>query len=130
MARRTTYRHEGASSDIPLSAAVRGDGVVYASGQVPVDPQTRQVVAGGIEAQTRQTLENLKATLALAGAGLADVVKVNIFLTDMSNFAAMNGVYREYFASEPPARTTVGTTGLANPAMLIEIEAIALAPDS
>jgi reactive intermediate/imine deaminase len=115
---------------VPLSAAVRGDGVVYASGQVPVDPRTRQVVDGGIEAQTRQTLENLKATLALAGASLGDVVKVNIFLTDMSHFAAMNGVYREYFASEPPARTTVGTTGLANPAMLIEIEAIALAPES
>jgi 2-iminobutanoate/2-iminopropanoate deaminase len=130
MARRTTYRHQGASSDIPLSAAVRGDGVIYASGQVPVDPQTRQVVDGGIEAQTRQTLENLKSTLALTGASLADVVKVNIFLTDMSHFSAMNGVYREYFASEPPARTTVGTTGLANPAMLIEIEAIALAPGS
>jgi 2-iminobutanoate/2-iminopropanoate deaminase len=113
VARTTTYRHEGAGSDIPLSAAVRGDGVVYASGQVPVDPQTRQVVDGGIEAQTRQTLENLKATLALTGSSLADVVKVDIFLTDMSHFSAMNGVYREYFASEPPARTTVGTSGLA-----------------
>lgn len=128
--RRTTFQHEGASSDVPLSAAVRGDGVIWASGQVPVDPETRQVVAGGIEAQTRQTLENLKRTLALAGAGLGDVVKVNIFLTDMTSFAAMNGVYREYFPSEPPARTTVGTTGLANPAMQVEIEAIALAPES
>ncbi len=128
--RRTTYQHEGARSDAPLSAAVRGDGVLYASGQVPVDPLTRQVVEGGIEAQTRQTLENLKSTLALAGASLADVVKVNIFLTDMTTFTAMNGVYREYFANEPPARTTVGTTGLANPAMQIEIEAIALAPES
>ena len=128
--RRTTYRHEGSSSDVPLSPAVRGDGVIWASGQVPIDLATRQVVEGGIEAQTRQTLENLQATLALAGATLADVVKVNIFLTDMSHFTAMNGVYREFFPSEPPARTTVGTTALANPAMMIEIEAIALAPES
>lgn len=128
--RRTSFQHEGARGDVPLSAAVRGDGVLYASGQIPVDPQTRQVVAGGIEDQTRQTLENLTATLALAGASLADVVKVTIFLTDMTTFAAMNGVYREYFPSEPPARTTVGTTGLANPAMQIEIEAIAMAPES
>ena len=104
--------------------------MLYASGQVPVNPQTRQVVEGGIKAQTRQTLENLKSTLALAGASLTDVVKVNIFLTDMTTFTAMNGVYREYFANEPPAPTTVGTTGLANPAMQIEIEAIALAPES
>jgi 2-iminobutanoate/2-iminopropanoate deaminase len=128
--RRTTYQHQGAHTNVQLSAAVRGNGVLYASGQVPVDPQTRQVVDGGIEAQTRQTLENLKSTLALAGASLADVVKVNIFLTDMTAFTAMNAVYREYFANEPPARTTVGTTGPANPAMQIEIEAIALAPES
>ena len=130
MARRTTYRHEGASSDIPLSPAVRADSMIYASGQVGIDPQTRQVVDGGIEAQTRQTLENLKAALALAGASMADVVKVNIFLTDIGDFAAMNGVYREYFDSEPPARTTVGTSGLALPGLMIEIEAIALAPES
>ncbi len=128
--RRTTFQHEGTSSDVPLSAAVRGHGLIWASGQVPVDPTTRQVVAGGIEEQTRQTLENLKRTLALAGADLGDVLKVNIFLTDMTSFAAMNGVYREYFPGEPPARTTVGTTGLANPAMLVEIEAVALAPES
>lgn len=128
--RRTTYRHEGAASDVPLSAAVRGDGVIYASGQVPVDLATRRVVEGGIGAQTRQTLENLRATLALAGATLGDVVKVNVFLTDMSQFAAMNEVYREFFVSEPPARTTVGVSALAHPAMTIEIEAIALAPES
>jgi 2-iminobutanoate/2-iminopropanoate deaminase len=104
--------------------------VLYASGQVSVDPQTRQVVEDGIEAQTRQTLENLKSTLALAGASLADVVKVNIFLADMTTFTAMNGVYHEDFANEPPARTTVGTTGLVNSAMQIEIEAIAMASES
>ena len=60
---------------------------------------------------------------------MADIVKVNIFMTDMGAFTAMNGVHREYFPSEPAARTTVGTTGLANPAMIIEIEAVALAPD-
>jgi reactive intermediate/imine deaminase len=109
---------------------VRGDGIIWTSGQVPVDLRTGQVVEGGIEAQTRQTLENVRAALALAGASLADVVKVNIFLTDMGDFAAMNGVYREFFPSEPPARTTVGTTALANPAMRIEIEAVALAPEA
>ena len=128
--RRTAFRHEGSRPDEPLSAVVRGDGVLYVAGQVPVDPATRQVIEGGIGAQTRRTLDNLKASLALAGATLTDVVKVNVYLTDMTEFAAMNTVYREFFPIEPPARTTVGTTGLANPAMRIEIEAIALAPNA
>jgi len=109
---------------------VREDGVLYASGQVPVDPQIRQVVDGGIEVETWQTREYLKSTLTLACASLADVVKVNTFFTDMTSFSAINGVSREYFPSEPLARTTVGTTGLANPAMQIEIEVIAPAPES
>ena len=128
--RRTAYRHANARPDVPISSVVRGDGVLYVSGHVPTDPATGAVVAGTIEAQTRATLENIKASLALAGAALADVVKVNVFLTDMSEFTAMNSVYREYFPSEPPARTTVGTSGLAHPDMRIEIEAIALAPES
>lgn len=115
--RRQTFKPEGARADLPYSPAVRGDGTVYISGHVPVDPQTRQ------------TLENLKATAALAGVSFADVVKVNIFLTDMSEFAEMNKVYREYFPTDPPARTTVGTPALSHPDMKVEIELIALAPE-
>lgn len=127
--RRQTFKPEGARADLPYSPAVRGEGTVYISGHVPVDPQTRQVVGGGIGPQTRQTLENLKATAALAGVSFADVVKVNIFLTDMSDFAEMNKVYREYFPTDPPARTTVGTPALSHPDMKVEIEMIALAPE-
>jgi 2-iminobutanoate/2-iminopropanoate deaminase len=93
--RRATFQHEGARRDAPLSAVVREDGVLYASGQVPVDPQIRQVVDGGIEVETWQTREYLKSTLTLACASLADVVKVNTFFTDMTSFSAINGVSRE-----------------------------------
>lgn len=127
--RRQTYRPEGSPGDAPYSPAVRGDKLIFVSGHVPVDQETRKVVEGGIGPQTRQTLENLKATVALTGATFADVVKVNIFLTDMSEWAEMNKVYREYFPSEPPARTTVGTTALANSAMRVEIELVVLAPE-
>lgn len=128
--RRQTFRHEGSRPDLPYSSIVRANGLLFVSGHVPVDPGTKQVAVGGIGAQTRLTLENVKASLALAGATLEDVVKVNVFLTDMGDFAEMNTVYREYFPSEPPARTTVGTTALANPDMRVEIELIALAPET
>lgn len=117
-----------ARPDLPYSHVTRVGDTLYVSGQVGVDPATKQVVEGGIAAQTRQTLENLKRALALAGAGLEHVAKVNVFLTDMSEFAAFNAVYREYFPTTPPSRTTVGTSGLSSPAMVVEIEAIAVAP--
>ena len=124
---RTTFQHAGGCGDLPLWAAVPEDGMFCASRLGPVDPQTRQVVEGRIEARIWQTQENLKSTLVLAGTGLVDVVKINNFLTRMTTFTAMNRIDRECFASEPPARTTVDTIGLANAAMQIEIEAISLA---
>ena len=128
MTRRETFQHAGGRADLPYSPVVRADNVLYVSGHVPVDPATKQVVEGGIAEQTRVTMENLRSSLALAGATFDDVVKANVFLTDMADFAVMNRVYRAFFADAPPARTTVGTTALANPAMRIEIELIALAP--
>jgi len=122
-----SYQPAGARPDLPFSAVTRLGNVLYVSGQVGVDPATKQVVDGGIGPQTRQTLENLKRALALAGATLDDVVKCNVFLTDISEFSAFNAVYREFFPTNPPSRTTVGTSGLSSPAMVVEIEAIAAA---
>ena len=117
-----------ARPDLPYAHVTRIGSVLYISGQVGIDPATKQVVDGGVGPQTRQTLENLKRALTLAGATLDHVAKVNVFLTDMSDFAAFNAVYREYFPKSPPSRTTVGTSGLSSPAMVVEIEAVAVAP--
>lgn len=125
--KKQSFRPENARSDLPYSPLIRAGDLYFVSGQVPIDPETKTVVGEDIRSQTRQTLENIKATLALAGITLEHVVKVNIFLTDMTNFKEMNEVYREYFPNEPPARTTVGTSALSHPDMKIEIEAIALA---
>lgn len=125
MPAKQSYQPANARPDLPFSAVTRLGDVLYVSGQVGVDPASKQVVDGGIGPQTRQTLENLQRALALAGATLDDVVKCNVFLTDMSEFSAFNAVYREFFPTSPPSRTTVGTSGLSSPAMVVEIEAIA-----
>jgi 2-iminobutanoate/2-iminopropanoate deaminase len=124
---RQVYQPENATSNLPYSPVVRLNDTLYVSGHVPVDPQTRQVVGHDIAAQTRQTMQNLKTSLALAGASFADVGKATVFLTDMADFAEMNEVYREFFPDSPPARTTIGVAALANPAMRVEIEMIARA---
>ena len=111
----------------PYSQAVRTDGWVYTAGQIPLDPATMQLVAGGITDQTRQVLANLIAVLAAAGCSTADVVKTTVFLTDMGEFAAMNAVYAEVFAKEPPARSTVQVAALPLGAR-VEIEAVAREP--
>jgi 2-iminobutanoate/2-iminopropanoate deaminase len=111
------------------SPAIVAGNLVFTAGNVGWVPETREVPAG-IQAQTAQALENLKAVLEAAGTSLTHVVKVNIFLTNMDDFAAMNQVYRGYFPNNPPARTTVGVAALALPNLLIEIEMIALLPDT
>lgn len=111
----------------PYSAGIRAGDFVFVSGQVPMDPQTKKIPEG-IEAQTRQALENLSAILQAAGATLADVVKVAVLLTDVGNFRAMNEVYRGYFPEPLPARVTYGAT-LARPEMLVEIDAVAYTGD-
>ncbi|HET7088623.1 MAG TPA: RidA family protein [Anaerolineae bacterium] len=108
----------------PYSQAIRSGGFVYTAGQVGFDPVSGQIVEGGIEAQTRQALHNIKAILKAAGTSLDRVVKTTVFLADLSQFSAMNAVYAEFFPSNPPARSTFQVAALPRNA-LIEIEAIA-----
>jgi len=105
------------------SQAVLMNGLVYVSGQLGVDPATRELVEGGIQPQTRQALENISAILSAAGTSLERVGKVNIFITDFSLLGAMNEVYAQYFPQRP-AKTTVEITRL-DKGGLIEIEVVA-----
>nr|WP_325183173.1 RidA family protein [uncultured Oscillibacter sp.] len=109
----------------PYSQGVTGGPVTITSGQLPIDPATGAFPEGGIAAQTRQSLENVKAVLAAAGLELADVIKTTVFLNDMNDFAAMNQVYAEFFPENPPARSAVEVARLPKDA-LVEIEAIAV----
>jgi len=113
----------------PYSIGIRASGLVFASGSAGIDPSTGELVPGGIEAETRQTLENLKSILEAGGASLKSVVKTTVFLRDMAEFPKMNAVYREYFPVDSPARTTVQAAALPKSAA-VEIDAIALAEDS
>ena len=106
----------------PFSAAVRTGNLLFVSGQVGMRGGK---VGEGIEEQTRLTLENLRDVLVQAGCSLADVVKVTVFITDMSLWPRMNEVYREYFPSDPPARSALGANGLALPELLVEMECVA-----
>lgn len=108
----------------PYSQAICTETMVFASGQLPVDPTTGHIVQG-IEAQTRASLANLSAILEEAGASLATVTKVTVFLKNISDFAAMNQVYAEHFTEQPPARSTIEVARLPKDA-LVEIEAIAI----
>jgi len=111
----------------PYSQAVvaKTEKLVYTAGQIPIDPNTGEIVGGDIEEQTRQVLENLKAVLEAAKSGLKSVVKTTVFLQDMEHFAAMNGVYAEFFPTNPPARSAVQVARLPKD-VLIEIEAVAV----
>ncbi|MFJ7355828.1 RidA family protein [Phyllobacterium sp. NPDC097923] len=119
-----TKQHFG-SSHVPLSPAVRAGDFIYISGQVPVGADGT-VITGGIEAQTKQVMENIKAALALAGADLSDVVKTFVILEDAREFAAFNKTYATYFPQNPPARTTIESRLMID--IKIEIEAIAYKP--
>ena len=109
----------------PYSQAICANGLVFASGQIPIDPSTGQFVSGGIAEQTDQVLRNLAAVLETAGSGLDRVVKTTVFLADMEEFGAMNEVYGKFFVNDPPARATVQAARLPRDAR-VEIEAIAL----
>ena len=114
----------GASAIGPYSHAVATTDLVFFSGQTPIDPATGQLVTGGIAAQTRQAFLNLFAVLEAAGLSSDQVQKVNVYLSDMQNFAAMNEVYSQFFNEPYPARTTIGVAALPLGA-LVEIEMIA-----
>jgi len=109
----------------PYAKAVKANGFLFVSGNVGVNPETGKVPEGGIKEQTRQVLENLKATVESLGSSFEDVVKVNVYLVNVRDFPGMNEVYKEYFGPEPPTRTTVGVHELARREFLIEIELMA-----
>jgi 2-iminobutanoate/2-iminopropanoate deaminase len=110
----------------PYCQAITHGGMVFCSGQIPLDPQSMQVVAGEIEAQTEQVLRNLAAVLKAAGSDLSKVVKTTVFLQNLEHFTKMNAVYERAFASHTPARSTVQVARLPLD-VLVEIECIALA---
>lgn len=109
----------------PYSQAICTDTLIFVSGQIPLDPATGQLIEGDIQVQTHQVMQNLQAVLAAAGSSLAHVVKTTIFLTDIEEFALVNQLYGEFFASDPPARSTVQVAALPKGAR-IEIDAVAL----
>ena len=116
---------EGAPEAIgPYSQAVRAGAFLYCSGQIPLEPESGEMVSGDISAQTRRVLENLRAVVEAGGACLADVVKVTVYLTNLSDFASMNAVYEEYFGGSKPARATVEVSALPRGA-LIEADCVA-----
>lgn len=108
----------------PYSQAVRWNGMVFCSGQIPLDPATGEKVEGGITKQTARVIENLKAVLEASGASLGSVLKTTVFMKDLSEFAAMNEVYAHYFGENPPARATVEASRLPRD-VRVEIECVA-----
>lgn len=108
----------------PYSQAIIHNGFIFTAGQIGLVPGTDALVEGGIEAQTRQVLDNLRAIIEAAGSNMSKVIKTTVYLQDMGDFAAMNEVYASYFLHTPPARTTIEVAKLPR-AALVEIEAIA-----
>ncbi|HHW48312.1 MAG TPA: RidA family protein [Clostridiaceae bacterium] len=109
----------------PYSQGIDTGTLVFTSGQIPVNPATGEVVSGGIEEQAVQALENLKNVLEAAGSSISNVIKTTVFLKDMSDFSAMNEVYKKYFTEPYPARSCVEAARLPKN-VLVEIEAVAL----
>ncbi|MES2123801.1 MAG: RidA family protein [Gemmatimonadota bacterium] len=108
----------------PYSQAVIANGMLYSAGQIALDPNTMEIVAGGIVEQSEQVMQNLTAVLAAAGMTLSNVVKTTVFLQDMAEFAAMNEVYARHFGDHRPARSTVAVAGLPRN-VRVEIEVVA-----
>ena len=109
----------------PYSQAVKAGNLMFISGQIPLDPKTGDLVSQSIEDQAKQVLENVKSICEAAGCSLDDIVKISIFLTDLSNFAVVNDMMKEYFSEPYPARATVEVSGLPL-GVNVEIEAIVL----
>lgn len=109
----------------PYSQAIKMNGFVFCSGQVALEPGSGELIDGSVAAQTNRAMENLQAVLAEAGATFEDVVKVTAYLTSMDDFSEFNAVYAQYFTNDPPARATVGVSGLPKGAR-VEVECIAV----
>jgi 2-iminobutanoate/2-iminopropanoate deaminase len=125
----TTYRVDGLPDWAPFSSVVRAGETLYVSGHLGRQPGTTDLVDGGVGPQTTQTLANIEASLALAGADLNDVVSCTVYLTDMAGYQAMNTAYAEGFGGHRPARVTAGVEALALGAV-VEIDCIAYAPET
>lgn len=113
----------------PYSHGVVSGGTLYCSGQVPLDPDTNELVAGTIADRTRRCLDNLTAVCAAAGAQLSDAVRLTVYVTDMGTFAEVNAAYAAYFPSDPPARVAIGVAALPLGAD-VEIDAVVALPDT
>ena len=128
MSTRTVVHSDAAPRAIgPYSQAIKINGMVFLSGQTPIDPATGDLVAGGVTEQTQQVFKNLISVLTAAGTDLKHVVRSGVFLKNMNDFAAMNAVYATFFPENPPARSTVEVARLPKDC-LVEIEMIALVP--
>jgi 2-iminobutanoate/2-iminopropanoate deaminase len=126
---RRTVTADGAPHAVgPYSHAVVSNGLVFLSGQTPLDPGTGKLVEGSVGDQTRRCLDNLAVVAAAAGAQLSDAVRMGIYVTDMSTFKEVNEAYGAYFESEPPARSTIGVAALPLGAD-VEIDAVIALPD-
>lgn len=128
MKKRLISPEDGPQAVGPYSPAVAAGGFLFVSGQIPLNPSTGELVKDSFESQVRQTLENLKSVVTSAGLTLNDVVKVNIFVVDMTRFNELNAIYEEYFAESKPARSCVQAAALPK-SVDVEIEAIALFPN-
>lgn len=110
----------------PYSQAIQADDLLFASGQIPINPETGEVVAGGIEEQAKQVFKNINAVLDAAGLGFSNIVKMTVFIKDLEDFAKLNGIYAEYFEQPYPARSCVEVSRLPKD-VLVEIELVAKA---
>jgi 2-iminobutanoate/2-iminopropanoate deaminase len=126
--RQTVNADPGPPAAGPYSHAVVSNGLVFLSGQTPVDPDTGQLIEGSIGDQTRRCLDNLQIVAQAAGASLTDAVRVGIYVTDISTFKDVNEAYATYFTSDPPARSTIGVAALPLGAE-VEIDAVLALPD-
>ncbi|MBE0680840.1 MAG: RidA family protein [Anaerolineales bacterium] len=125
MQRKIIHTEKAPKAIGPYSQAICTDTMIYTAGQTGLDPATMELVAGGVEEQTRQVLINLKNVLEAAGSDFEHVVKTTVFLKDMNDFQKMNAIYAEFFGDTPPARSTIAVAGLPKGG-LVEIEVVAL----
>ena len=123
MSRQIIHTNQAPAAIGPYSQAVRAGNTVYFSGQIPLDPATGDLVEGDISAQARRSFDNLKAVAEAAGGSLSEIVRLGLYLTDLSQFAAVNAVMQEYFSAPFPARSTIEVSGLPRGA-LFEVDAV------
>ena len=126
---KSIHTNQAPASIGPYSQAIEANGMIFASGQIPIDPATGQFVEGGIQEQTRQALTNARNILQAAGTDMENVIKTTVYLSDINNFAAMNEVYAQFFTEPFPARSAVAVKDLPKGA-LVEIEVLAIKPDN